>query len=117
MFGIEIEDTTPPAKKRKTPLRKTARRANNGKSASENTLSGRGKPRAGNAKATSKKRNFTPTGTAVSKLRKQFGMTRSQFADLLGVTPQTVASWETKRGRLKLQKRTLTALTRAWLRK
>ena len=117
MFGIEIEDTTPPAKKRKTPPRKTARRANNGKLTVENTTSGRGKSRAGNAKATSKKQTFTPTGTAVSKLRKQFGMTRSQFADLLGVTPQTVASWETKRGRLKLQKRTLTALTRAWLRK
>jgi uncharacterized Zn finger protein len=117
MFGIEIEDTTPPAKKRKTPPRKTARRANNGKLTNKNTTSGRGKSWAGNAKATSKKRTFTPTSTAVSKLRKQFGMTRSQFADLLGVTPQTVASWETKRGRLKLQKRTLTALTRAWLRK
>ena len=116
MFGIDIEDSTPTAKKRKTPPRKTARRANNGKSTNENTVSGRGKPRAGNAKATSKKRTFTPTSTAVSRLRKQIGMTRSQFADLLGVTPQTVASWETKRGRLKLQKRTLTALTRAWLR-
>jgi DNA-binding transcriptional regulator YiaG len=117
MFGIEIEDTTPPAKRRRTPPRKTARRANNGKSASKNTTSGRGKSRAGNEKATSKKRTFTPTSTAVSRLRKQFGMTRSQFADLLGVSPQTVTSWETKRGRLKLQKRTLTALTRAWLRK
>jgi len=44
-------------------------------------------------------------------------MTRSQFADLLGVSPQTIANWETKRGRLKLQQRTLAALTRAWLRK
>ena len=55
MFGIEIEDTTPPAKKRKTPPRKTARRANNGKSTNKNTTSGRGKSRAGNAKATSRK--------------------------------------------------------------
>ena len=117
MFGIDIEDTTPPVKKNKSSPRKTARHANNVKSASNNTTSGRGKSRAGNAKATSKKRTFTPTSTAVARLRKQFGMTRSQFADLLGVTPQTVASWETKRGRLKLQKRTLTALTRAWLRK
>ena len=117
MFGIDIEDTTPPVKKRKSPPRKTAHRVNNGKSARKNTTSGRGKFRAGNAKATSKKRTFTPTSTAVSKLRKQFGMTRSQFAGLLGVSPQTVASWETKRGRLKLQKRTLTALNRARLRK
>ena len=117
MFGIDIEDTTSPVKKKKSPPRKTARRVNNGKSASKNTTSGRRKFRADNAKATSRKRTFTPTGAAVARLRKQSGMTRSQFADLLGVTPQTVASWETKRGRLKLQKRTLTALTRAWLRK
>ena len=115
MFGIDIEDSTPPAKKRKTPPRKTARRANNGKSARKNTTSGREKPRAGNAKATSRKQTFTPTGAAVARLRKQFGMTRSQFADLLGVSPQTVANWESKRGKLKLQDRTLETLTRALL--
>jgi uncharacterized Zn finger protein len=115
MFGIEIEDTTPPAKKRKTPPRKTARRANNGKSASKNTTSGSGKSRTGNAKTTLRKRTFTPTGAAVARLRKQFGMTRSQFAGLLGVSPQTVANWESKRGKLKLQERTLETLTRAWL--
>jgi DNA-binding transcriptional regulator YiaG len=115
MFGIDIEDTTSPVKKKKSSPRKSARSANNGKSDSKNTISGRGKSRTGNAKATSKKRTFTPTSTAVARLRKQFGMTRSQFADLLGVTPQTVASWESKRGRLKLQERTLKTLTRAWL--
>jgi DNA-binding transcriptional regulator YiaG len=115
MFGIDIEDTTPPAKKKKSSPRKTVRRANNGKSASKNTISGSGKSRTGNAKATSRKRTFTPTGAAVARLRKQFGMTRSQFAVLLGVSPQTVANWETKRGKLKLQERTLKTLTRAWL--
>ena len=115
MFGIEIEGITPPAKKRKTPPRKTARRANNGKSTSKNTTSGSRKSRAGNVTATSRKRTFTPTGAAVARLRKQFGMTRSQFADLLGVSPQTVANWESKRGKLKLQDRTLKTLTRAWL--
>jgi len=98
MFGIDIEDT---------PLQKT----------SKNTAAGRGKSRVGKSKTTSGKRTFTPTGAAVARLRKQFTMTRSQFADLLGVSPQTVAHWETKRGRLKLQERTLTALTRVWLRK
>jgi uncharacterized Zn finger protein len=115
MFGIEIEGITPPAKKRKTPPRKTARRANTGKSTSKNTTSGSRKSRAGNATATSRKRTFTPTGAAVARLRKQFGMTRSQFADQLGVSPQTVANWESKRGKLKLQDRTLETLTRAWL--
>ncbi len=117
MFGIDIEDTTPPTKRRKTPPRKTARRSNNGESAKKNATQGNGKPRVRNAKATPGKRAFTPTGTAVSRLRKQLAMTRPRFADLLGVTPQTVANWETKRGRLKLQKRTLAALTQVWLRK
>ena len=117
MFGIDIEDTTPPAKRRKTPPREIACRSNSGKPAKKNTAKGSGKLGGRNAKAASGKRAFTPTGAAVARLRKQFAMTRSQFADLLGVSPQSVANWETKRGRLKLQKRTLTALTRAWARK
>jgi DNA-binding transcriptional regulator YiaG len=34
---------------------------------------------------------------------------------VLGVNPQTVANWESKRGRLKLQERTLKTLTQTWL--
>jgi len=98
MFGVDIEDTPP-------------------QETSKNTAAGRVKSRAGNTQATQGERTFTPTGAAVARLRKQFTMTRSQFADLLGVSPQTVAHWESKRGRLKLQERTLTALTRVWLRK
>ena len=66
--------------------------------------------------ATSQEREFRPTGAAVARLRMQLGMTRSQFAGLIRVSPGTVANWERKGGRLKLQKRTLEALTRAWLR-
>jgi uncharacterized Zn finger protein len=117
VFGIDIEDTTPPTKAGKTPPRKTAPRSNNGKSAGKNTTKGSGKPRVRNAKTAPGKRAFTPTGAAVARLRKRLAMTRPRFADLLGVSPQTVANWETKRGRLKLQRRTLTALTREWLRK
>lgn len=73
----------------------------------------RGKSRAGRVKATPGVRTFRPTGAAVVRLRKQFGMTRTEFANLLGVSPQTVATWENQRGRLKLQQRTLAALTRA----
>lgn len=54
-----------------------------------------------------------PTGTSVARLRKQLGMTQSEFADLIGVCPQTIANWERKRGRLALQERTRTALARA----
>jgi uncharacterized Zn finger protein len=117
MFGIEIEDTPPPAKKRKTRPRKTARGANIGKSATRKSTPGNRKSRAENKKATSRKRTFTPTGAAIARLRKQYGMTCSQFADLLGVNPQTVKNWESKPGKLKLQKRTLKTLTRAWLRR
>ena len=117
IFGIDIEDTAPPAKKRKTPPRETARRSNNSTSANKNTSARRGKSRAGNVTAAPGERAFTPTGAAVTRLRKQLGMTRTQFADLLGASPQTVANWETKRGRLKLQERTLTAITRVWIQK
>ena len=117
IFGVDIDSTTPPTKETKISQRKTARRSNNGKSARKNMMTISEKSTTGNAKAAPGKRTFTPTGTAVVRLRKQFKMTRAQFADLLGVSPQTVTNWETKRGRLKLQPRTLTALTRAWLRK
>ena len=92
LFGIDIEDAPPPTKKRASLQRKTAHRPIKGKKA------------------------FIPTGAAITRLRKQFKMTRSQFADLISVSPTTVANWESKRGKLRLQKRTLEALTRAWLR-
>ncbi len=93
LFGIDIEDATPPTKKRASLQRKTAHHPTKGK------------------------KTFIPTGAAIARLRKQFEMTRSQFADLISVSPATVANWESRRGKLKLQKRTLEALTRAWSRK
>jgi uncharacterized Zn finger protein len=108
LFGIELEDTTPPTKKRKPSQRNTTRKE---------LMTVSEKSRTGNAKAAPGKSTFTPTGAAVVRLRKEFEMTRTQFAELIGVSPQTVANWETKRGRLTLQQRTLTALTRAWVRK
>ncbi|GMQ84200.1 MAG: hypothetical protein BMS9Abin06_0967 [Gammaproteobacteria bacterium] len=115
LFGVDIEDTTPPTKKRKTPQRKTTHRSNKAK-VSRKAAAIRGNPGAGKTKAALGKKPFIPTGAAVARLRKQFKMTRAQFAELISVSPQTVANWETRRGRLKLQQRTLTALTRAWLR-
>jgi uncharacterized Zn finger protein len=119
IFGIDIEDTMPPAaKKRKTPPRKTARRSSSSESTSKKgAAAGRRKSETSNTKTPPGKRVFTPSGAAVTRLRKQYKMTRSQFSDLLGVSPQTVANWESKRGNFKLQERTLEALTRAWLKK
>ena len=64
------------------------------------------------AKKKPRKSKFIPTGAAVVRLRRQRKMTRAEFADLLGVSLQTVARWESKRGRLKLQSRSLAALLR-----
>jgi len=117
MFGIDIEDTAPPVTGREAPPQKATRRSSNGTPAKKSLVAERGKPRVGDATATPAESAFTPTGAAVARLRKQLAMTRSQFAELVGVSPQTVINWESKRGRLNLQERTLTALTRAWLRK
>ena len=108
LFGIDIEDTDGAAHKSKTPARKTSKKK---------TASGGSKTRTSKAKTSVLKKTFTPTGAAVARLRKQYKMTRSQFAELLGISPQTVANWETKRGKLKLREHTLKALTQAWLRK
>ncbi len=115
VFGIDIDEPSPPA--REAPPKKTARCASKDKAAQEKTASARGKTRAGKAKVAAKKRAFTPAGAAIARLRKQYRMTPSEFADLIGVSVQTVANWETRGDKLKLQQRTLAALTRAWLRK
>jgi len=116
LFGVDIEDAAVPAKHRKTSPRKTVHRSGKGKS--ERKTAGRSeKAAAGKTKPTVRENNFPATGAAVAQLRKQIKMTRAQFAGLIGVSPQTVANWESKRGKLKLQERSLGALTRAWLRK
>jgi len=113
--GIDLDGTAPPAKRRKTPPRKISHRSNNGRAAKKTVAAGRGNSAAGDAKPIAGKGPFTPTEAVVARLRKQSAMTRSQFAGLLGVGPQTVANWETKRGKLKLQSRTLKAPTREWV--
>ena len=49
------------------------------------------------------------TGKAVANLRKKLGMSKTQFARLLGLSVGTVGNWERTRGRLNLQARTLSA--------
>ena len=53
-----------------------------------------------------------PTGNSVKKLRKKLGFYVPQFAEQLGVSSAIVYRWEKTRGRLSLQKRSLTALSR-----
>ena len=51
------------------------------------------------------------TGEAVAALRRRFGMSRSQFARLLGVSVPAVGTWEHKKGSLALRARSL----RGWI--
>ena len=55
---------------------------------------------------------FVPTGPAIAKLRKAAGLSVEQFAQHLGVSAASVYRWETfTAGKLKLQARSLAALT------
>ncbi len=56
------------------------------------------------------KKKGAVSGRMVARLREKFGMSRSQFARLLGVSAPTIANWEGCPGRLNLQFRT----RRAW---
>jgi uncharacterized Zn finger protein len=116
IFGIDLEDATSPA--RKKARRKTVRRRGQATTAARKSSS-RSVHAAASKRAAvaAKKKAYVPTAASITRLRKRCAMTRSQFAAVLGVSPQTVANWENHRGgRLKLQQRSLKALNRAWLR-
>ena len=49
------------------------------------------------------------SGSQVSRLRARFGMSRAQFARLLGVSAPTISNWESRDGALKPHDRTLKA--------
>ncbi len=53
---------------------------------------------------------FIPSSDAVRRLRERFGLSRSEFARLLGVSPVSVANWEKAGQALRLQRKTLFAL-------
>ncbi|MFO7900016.1 MAG: helix-turn-helix domain-containing protein [Planctomycetota bacterium] len=50
------------------------------------------------------------TGREVAELRTRFGMSKAQFARLLGVSDASVGNWERRPGQLNLQTRTFEAL-------
>ena len=82
VFGVDIEESIKPSRKKSAVGKKIAR-----------------------------KKAFTPTAAAVTRLRKRFRMNTPQFAKLLGVSPPTITNWENRSGELNLQQRTLDALT------
>jgi uncharacterized Zn finger protein/DNA-binding XRE family transcriptional regulator len=124
VFGIEMAETeeaapgrspkrksrkapSRPGKRKPTPLRRSvsvpARTRKRKKNATD-----REKPL--RRPATTAKKPPTFTGAGVAKLRRELKLPRSRFAELLGVSPATVANWERTRGKLNLHLRTHRAL-------
>ncbi|MFN8657759.1 MAG: helix-turn-helix domain-containing protein [Candidatus Obscuribacterales bacterium] len=54
-------------------------------------------------------------GASIREKRRSFGMTESEFAQLVGVTPATIKKWEARRGRLKLTPRSYAAASAVFL--
>ena len=102
VFGVDIEEPLKPDRKKrasgKKAITKTRSKRVRKKAVRKTIAVGR------------KKKPFTPTATAVTRLRKQFKMNTTQFATLVGVTPPTVSNWENGSGKLNLRQRTLDAL-------
>ncbi len=120
VFGVEIEAYPEPASKKRSIEKKvakkkiTAKTKRKSKSRAVKKAAARSrKPVATKPATRVSKKEFIPTAAAVVRLRKRFGMNRSQFAELLSVSQPTVANWENGKGELKLRPRTLEGLTRA----
>ncbi len=63
-------------------------------------------------KVARKKKEFSPTATTVTRLRKRLKTNTAQFAKLVGVSPVTISNWENGSGKLKPRQQNLDALTR-----
>jgi uncharacterized Zn finger protein/DNA-binding XRE family transcriptional regulator len=111
VFGVEIEASPEPGNKKRSVAKKVAKKAT-GRTGERSTA--RSRKGAGIDLATgTRKKEFIPTAAAVVRLRKRFGMNRSQFAELLGVSQPTVINWENADGKLNLRQRTMKALSQA----
>ncbi len=122
VFGIELSDEPAPAetqpspppektssKPKQPPSRKKKQRTNSRKKQDEEKRQpqvGRGRRK----EPSSDPSNVPPvTSEAVVRLRAKFGMSRSRFARLLGVSALCIANWENKPGKLNLQDRSRNA--------
>ena len=126
VFGIEMSEEEPPAAPK--PSRRRARAARKPKAAprarAEQPAESEAEAGAGTARSDTKPaarkaraKKASPessdpqaaTGKAIARLRTKFGMSKAQFARLLGVSAAAISNWEKKPGTLKLQTRTLEA--------
>ncbi|MFT5110454.1 MAG: putative Zn finger protein [Verrucomicrobiales bacterium] len=90
VFGIELDDSRPKPKTKKTAKKKTTAR-----------------------KATKKKAPFKPTARSVKSIRRRFGMNQVDFAEVIGVSAASIRNWEQASAPLKLREKSRSAL--AWL--
>jgi len=84
VFGVEMEEPINSVRKKTAVKKKVAR----------------------------KKKEFPPTATTVTRLRKRLKTNTAQFAKLVGVSPLTVRNWENGSGKLNPRQQNLDALTR-----
>ncbi|MEJ1340710.1 MAG: helix-turn-helix domain-containing protein [Candidatus Sedimenticola sp. (ex Thyasira tokunagai)] len=103
VFGVEMDEPVKPSRKKRA-ARKRALTKTSKKSVKKKTVK---------KTIAVRKKAFTPTAAAVTRLRKRFKMNASQFASLVGVSPPTVGNWENGSGKLNLRQRTREALTQA----
>ncbi len=103
VFGVEMDEPIKPSRKKRVARKKTTTKIST-KSVKKKTVK---------KTIAVRKKTFTPTATAVTRLRKRLKMNASQFATLVGVSPPTVGNWENGSGKLNLQQRTREALFQA----
>ena len=70
------------------------------------------KPAAARRASNRKRPPFKPTARAIAKLRRDLGMSKTEFAKAVGVSPATVGNWEKARGRIKPHAKGLAGLNR-----
>lgn len=123
VFGIEMAEEATVARNTQPGRfgQSSARPRKRKKPAAPRPPASRGKSKPGEktpARAARKASSQAPagqvfTGAEVAKLRRKLKLSRSRFAELLGVSPASVANWEKTRGSLNLHTRTRRALTQA----
>ncbi len=100
VFGVEFD---PP---RSVPCKAEAR-------PDESNRAGPAKRRPVNRKTAAKKKTpFRPTERSVAKLRQKLGMSRTEFAQAVGVSLATVGNWENASGRVRPNAKGLAGLNR-----
>lgn len=111
VFGVELQDEieTEAVVENKarqatvtTPTRKTGRR---GKTAATTKTAAR-------KQAKRKRAPFKPTGKSVAKLRGGLGMSVTEFARAVGVSPASVNNWESSKGAIRLHAKSQAGLQR-----